>query len=78
MILQLPLTEKNKFVTKMFKNPRTWKDSVNKQPKRKKMDMRFCTWNVGGSLRAVVKRQNKRKKTDLINALPGNSSVNTV
>jgi hypothetical protein len=34
-------------------------DSFDKQPKRKKMDMRFGTWNVGsmykaGSLRSVA------------------------
>jgi hypothetical protein len=34
-------------------------DSLDEQPKRKKMDMRFGTWNVrsmyrAGSLRAVV------------------------
>jgi hypothetical protein len=30
----------------MFKKPRTWKDSLDKRPKRKKMDMRFGTWKV--------------------------------
>jgi hypothetical protein len=45
-------------VTKILKKPRTWKDSLDKRPKRKKMDMRFGTWNVrslyrAGSLRTV-------------------------
>jgi hypothetical protein len=47
-------------VTKIQKKHRTWTDSLVKRPKRKKMDMRFSTWNVrsmykykAGSLRAV-------------------------
>jgi hypothetical protein len=32
------LTVKNKLVTKILKKPRTWTDSLDKQPKRKKMD----------------------------------------
>jgi hypothetical protein len=31
---------------KIHKKPRTWTDSLDKRPKRKKMDMRFGTWNV--------------------------------
>jgi hypothetical protein len=31
---------------KILKKPRTWTDFLDKQTKRKKMDMRFGTWNV--------------------------------
>jgi hypothetical protein len=37
---------KKKLVTKDHKKLRTWKDSLDKRPKQKKMDMRFGTWNV--------------------------------
>jgi exonuclease III len=51
---------------KMFKKPQTWTDSVDKRPKRKKIDMRFGTWNVrsmyrAGSLRAVTEEISKYK-----------------
>jgi hypothetical protein len=36
---------KNKLVTK-FKEPGAWTDSLEKQPKRRNMDMRFGTWNI--------------------------------
>jgi hypothetical protein len=57
------LTVKNKLVMKIRKKPQTWTDSLDKRPKRKKMDMRFGTWNVrsmyrAGSLRAVAKECN--------------------
>jgi hypothetical protein len=44
---------------KIHKKPRTWTVSLDKWPKRKKMDMRFGTWNVRsmyrvGSLRVVL------------------------
>jgi hypothetical protein len=50
----------------MFKKPRTWTDALDKRPKRKKMDMRSDTWNVGsmyraGSLRAVAEAITKYK-----------------
>jgi hypothetical protein len=35
---------KNKLVTKVLKKPRTWTDSLDKRPKRRKMDMGFGTW----------------------------------
>jgi hypothetical protein len=46
------------------KKPRTWTDSLDKRSKRKKMDMRFDTWNVSsmyraGSLRAVAEETSK-------------------
>jgi hypothetical protein len=58
------LTVKNKLVTKTFTKPRTWTDSLEKRPKRKKMDMRFGTWNVrrlyrAGSLRTVAEEVSK-------------------
>jgi hypothetical protein len=39
--------------------PRTWTDYLDKRPRKKKMGMRFGTWNVrsmyrAGSLRAVA------------------------
>jgi hypothetical protein len=43
--LQIISTE-NKLVTKCHKGSRTWTDSLDKQPKLKKMDMRFGTRNV--------------------------------
>jgi exonuclease III len=43
-----------------------WMDSLDKRAKRKKMDMRFGTWNVrsmyrAGSLRAVAEEISKYK-----------------
>jgi hypothetical protein len=43
---------KNKCVTKCKKGPQTWTDSLNKQTKLWKMDMRFGTWNVRRQYRA--------------------------
>jgi hypothetical protein len=37
------LTVKNKLVTKIHKKRRTWTDSLDNGPKRKKMDLRFGT-----------------------------------
>jgi hypothetical protein len=50
----------------MFKKPRTWTNSLDKRSKRKKMDMRFGTWNVRsmyrvGSLKTVVEEISKCK-----------------
>jgi hypothetical protein len=55
---------KYKLVTKDHKKPPNWKNSLDKRPKRKKMDMRFGTWNVrsmcrAGSLRAVAEEISK-------------------
>jgi hypothetical protein len=55
------LAVKNKLVTKDHKQHRTWTDSLDKRPKRKKMDTRFGTWNVrsmyrAGSLRAMAEK----------------------
>jgi hypothetical protein len=49
---------------KDHKKPRTWTDSLDKQSKRKKMDMRFGTWNVrrmyrAGSLMTVAEEISK-------------------
>jgi hypothetical protein len=48
----------------MFNKPWNWTDSLDKRPKRKKMDMRFGTWNVRsmyrtGSLRAIAEEISK-------------------
>jgi hypothetical protein len=53
-------------VTKDQKKPRTWTDFLDKRPKRKKMDVRFGTWNVrrlyrAGSLRRVTEDISKYK-----------------
>jgi hypothetical protein len=40
------LTVKNKIVTKIHTEPRTWMDSLAKRPNRLNMDMRFGVWNV--------------------------------
>jgi hypothetical protein len=50
---------KDKLVTKDHKEHQTWMNSLGKQPKPNKMDMRVGTWNVrsmyrAGSLREVV------------------------
>jgi hypothetical protein len=57
-------TVKNKLVTKDHKKPRTWTDSLETRAKRKKMNMRFGTWNVrsmyrADSLRAVAEEISK-------------------
>jgi hypothetical protein len=49
---------------KDHKKLRTWLDSLDKGAKRKKMDMKFGTWNVrsmyrAGSLRAVAEEISK-------------------
>jgi hypothetical protein len=38
---------------KYFKKPRTWTDSMDKRPNRKKVDMRFGTWHVRSMYRVV-------------------------
>jgi hypothetical protein len=37
---------KNKIVTNILKDPRTWTDSLDKRHKRRNTDVRFGTWNV--------------------------------
>jgi ABC-type proline/glycine betaine transport system substrate-binding protein len=59
-------TVKNKLFTKDHKKPRTWTDSLEKRAKRKKINMRFGTWNVrsmyrAGSLKAVAEEISKYK-----------------
>jgi hypothetical protein len=44
--------KKKKKKEKDHRKPRTWTDSVDKRPKRKKMYMRFGTWNVRSMYRA--------------------------
>jgi hypothetical protein len=60
------LTIKYELVMKVHKKPQTWTDSLDKWPNRKKMDMRFGTWNVrsmyrSGLLRAVMQEITKYK-----------------
>jgi hypothetical protein len=57
---------KNKILTKYHKEPRTWKDSLDKRRKLSKIYMRFGSWNVrslhpAGSLMTVAKEISKRK-----------------
>jgi hypothetical protein len=47
---------KNKLVMKDHRRPRTWTDSLDKRPKRKKMDMGFGTWNVRNMCKAISLR----------------------
>jgi hypothetical protein len=35
-----------------LQHPRTWTDSLDKRPKPRNMDMRFCTWNIISLYRA--------------------------
>jgi hypothetical protein len=61
-----PLTVKNKIVTIILKDLRTWTDSLEKRPKRWNMDMRFGTWKVrrlyrADSLVSVLKELSNRK-----------------
>jgi hypothetical protein len=63
------LHRKNKFVTKISKQPRAWMDTLDKQPKREKVVMRFGLWNVRslyktGSLMTVW-REMSRYELDL-------------
>jgi hypothetical protein len=43
---------KNKLLMKCHEGPQTWTDSLDKQCKLKKMDMRLGTWNVRSIYRA--------------------------
>jgi hypothetical protein len=55
---------------KDHKKPWTWTYSFDKRPKRKKMDMRFGTWNVRGKYRAdslrTVAEEILKYKLDLV------------
>jgi hypothetical protein len=46
---------KNKFVTKFSKEPRTWADSLDKRPKREKIDMRFGELHDLYSLPSIIR-----------------------
>jgi hypothetical protein len=52
---------KNKLFTKILKGPQAWMDSLDKRPKRKKMDMIFGTWNVRSMYKAVAEEFSKYK-----------------
>jgi hypothetical protein len=67
---KLLAVKKKKLLMKIHKKPRTWMDSLNKRPKRKKLDMRIVTWNFrsmhrAGSLR-VVTEEVLKYKLDLV------------
>jgi hypothetical protein len=49
---QQPLTLKNKLVTKVIKEPRTWTDTQDKRPRQWNTDMRFGLRNVRSLYRA--------------------------
>jgi hypothetical protein len=63
-------TIKNKLVTKCHKGPQTWTDSLDKQPKLRKRDTRFDTWNVRSLYRAgshiTVANEISKYKLDLV------------
>jgi hypothetical protein len=46
MGLITPHRKKNKLVTQCHERPRTWIHSLDKRFKRKKIGMRFGTWNL--------------------------------
>jgi hypothetical protein len=64
------LHHKNKLVTENLIEPRTWMDSLDKQPKLRNMDMRFGTWNVRSLCRVgsllTISRELARYKLDLV------------
>jgi hypothetical protein len=64
------LTVKKKPVTNNLHKPRTWTDSLDKQPKLWNTDMRFGTWNVRSLCRAEsmknVSRELATHKLDLV------------
>jgi hypothetical protein len=70
--VELTTHRKNKLGTKDHKKPRTWTNSFDKRPTRKKIDKRFGTWNVrnmyrAGSLGTVVEEIAKYTcKLDLV------------
>jgi hypothetical protein len=61
---------KNKIVTKLQNEPRTWTDSLDKRPELRNMDMRIGTWNVRGFYRAgslvTVLKELSEDKLDLV------------
>jgi hypothetical protein len=51
--VRLTAPHRKKFVTNNLHKPRTWTDYLDKRPKLRNMDMRFCTWNVRSLFRAI-------------------------
>jgi hypothetical protein len=47
---------------KDHKKPQTWMDSLDKRPKRKKMDIRFGTWNVRSYVQGRFAQGSGRRK----------------
>jgi hypothetical protein len=46
---------KNQIDMKFMREPQAWTDSLDKQPKRQNMGMRFRTWNVRGFKLGLVR-----------------------
>jgi hypothetical protein len=67
--MRLTAVKKNKFATKVIKEPRAWTESLDKQPRRWNTDMRLGLWNVRSLYRAgclmTVSRELPRYKLDL-------------
>jgi hypothetical protein len=64
------LHRKKKSVTKVIKEPRIWKDALDKQPKQWNTNIRFGLWNVRSLYRVgslmTVSRELSRCKLDLV------------
>jgi hypothetical protein len=45
---------KKKLIMKILKKPRTWTGSLDKRTRRKKMDVRFGTWNVRSIIIIII------------------------
>jgi hypothetical protein len=61
---------KSKLVTKCINEPQTWTDSLDNRLKRRNMDMRFGTWDIGSLYRVgtlmTVSRELSRYRFDLV------------
>jgi hypothetical protein len=64
------LHRKNKFDTKTTIEPQTWTDSLDRQLKRRNMDIRFGLWNVRSLYRTgslmTISRELSKYKLDLV------------
>jgi hypothetical protein len=58
--------KKNKFVTKVIKEPRTWTKSLDKRPKRWNSDMRFGLW---GDVDWIGLAQDRDRWRTLVNSV---------
>jgi hypothetical protein len=70
---------KNKLVMKHHKEPQTWMVSLDKQPKRRNMDMRFGTWEIRSLYRVgclmTVSRELSRYMLGLVGGLEGSGTT---